>query len=660
MSEQWIIPGLKPTVVVQIDPESSYYVRTRVEASLPDGLPACSSTVVPAVVLHDQPGKLSSKTIQETFDRFLDIDDVFQEAFTKDAFLILPKPIGGQSVKIGNATLNHISSGCLSLDALPAELASYLKSRSLVMCVLDEELDLPEGPYFIVGQNLHQAWRLYPDTLGAFSTTIVPDDTIATFPGSYTQTFRSLQSSGFTGADASVAVPSRLYFKQSDERPLDGMRIAVKDNIHLNGVITSLGNKAYAELYGRQTESAQFIQDLVTKGAVIVGKTKLSAFAGSEVPPCQCIDYFPPWNPRGDGYQGPSGSSSGAAAAAAGYMWLDFSICTDTTGSMRYPATSHGVWGHRSTWNSINLAGIIPSCPSFDTVGLLARTPAEIRDVLKTSGATQRSNDWPTTILYPAEWFPLHDANQQRMSRAFVNALEALLGVTHTQISLAEEWSKSGPEDLRDKSLVDLEDMAVTLGGYDSYHYFDDFRSQYFQKFQKPPYVSPAHTDRWKLDEAETLEGRSKAFEMIPRFRAWALEKLFSVNGDGTCQTIMIVPHGRPGANYRDGRSEPSSSGDTGPYKGDPTFFTSMLGVPQIVVPIGQNPYKSRVSNQTEYAPIFSTLVGAPGTDLTLVKVAEDALKRAGWPTDILTGRFMFEVGDNERYSIVPQNKPNL
>ncbi|KAM5452134.1 hypothetical protein MaudCBS49596_003488 [Microsporum audouinii] len=75
---------------------------------------------------------------------------------------------------------------------------------------------------------------------------------------------------------------------------------------------------------------------------------------------------------------------------------------------------------------------------------------------------------------------------------------------------------------------------------------------------------------------------------------------------------------------------------------------------------VGQNPYKSRVSNQTEYAPIFSTLVGAPGTDLTLVKVAEDALKKAGWPTDILTGRFMFEVGDNERHSIVSQNKPNL
>lgn len=46
---------------------------------------------------------------------------------------------------------------------------------------------------------------------------------------------------------------------------------------------------------------------------------------------------------------------------------------------------------------------------------------------------------------------------------------------------------------------------------------------------------------------------------MILRFRAWTLENLFSVGSDGTCQTIMIVPQGRPGANYRDiePKSEP-------------------------------------------------------------------------------------------------------
>ena len=142
--------------------------------------------------------------------------------------------------------------------------------------------------------------------------------------------FQSLQSSAFTGSDAAVAVPSRLYFKETPDKPLNGRRIAIKDNIDLSGIVTGIGNKAYAELYGERSESAKFIQLLLERGAVVVGKTKLSAFAGSEVPPCQCIDYFPPWNARGDGYQGPSGSSSGAGSAAGGYDWLDLSIGTDS------------------------------------------------------------------------------------------------------------------------------------------------------------------------------------------------------------------------------------------------------------------------------------------------------------------------------------------
>lgn len=127
-----------------------------------------------------------------------------------------------------------------------------------------------------------------------------------------------------------MAVPSRLYFTKTFEKPLNGRRIAIKDNIDLDGAVTGLGSKAYAELYGERSESAKLVQTLPENGAVVVGKTSLSAFAGSEVPPAQCIDYFPPWNVRGDGYQGPSGSSSGAASAAAGYEWLDHSIGTDS------------------------------------------------------------------------------------------------------------------------------------------------------------------------------------------------------------------------------------------------------------------------------------------------------------------------------------------
>lgn len=133
-----------------------------------------------------------------------------------------------------------------------------------------------------------------------------------------------------------VAVPSRLYFESSREKPLDGLRVTVKDNYKLSGVVQTMGSRSYSRLYGTQTETADTVRTLIDLGAVIVGKTKLGAYAGSEVPPDKCVDYFPPWNPRGDGYQGPSGSSSGAGSTVASYDWVDIGIGTDSNYSTIY------------------------------------------------------------------------------------------------------------------------------------------------------------------------------------------------------------------------------------------------------------------------------------------------------------------------------------
>ncbi len=52
--------------------------------------------------------------------------------------------------------------------------------------------------------------------------------------------FAAFQSTAFTGLTGSIVVPSRLYFKKTAELPLNGVRISIKDNMHLNGVETTL------------------------------------------------------------------------------------------------------------------------------------------------------------------------------------------------------------------------------------------------------------------------------------------------------------------------------------------------------------------------------------------------------------------------------------
>jgi Asp-tRNA(Asn)/Glu-tRNA(Gln) amidotransferase A subunit family amidase len=98
---------------------------------------------------------------------------------------------------------------------------------------------------------------------------------------------------------------------------------------HLNGLRTSVCNRAYHDLYPPQHETAECVERLLSLGAIVVGKTHLSSFAWREEP-TECVDYPAPFNPRGDGYQSPAGSSSGSGAAIASYEWLDFTLGTDS------------------------------------------------------------------------------------------------------------------------------------------------------------------------------------------------------------------------------------------------------------------------------------------------------------------------------------------
>ena len=123
--------------------------------------------------------------------------------------------------------------------------------------------------------------------------------------------FKNLNSIGPNGSGMSVAVPSRLYHRPCPSKPLAGVRIGIKDNFKLAGTKSAVGNRAFLNTYDEDEETAAFIKTLIDLGAIIVGKTKMTAFASGEKP----IDWFDfqcPFNPRGDGYQDPSSSSSGA------------------------------------------------------------------------------------------------------------------------------------------------------------------------------------------------------------------------------------------------------------------------------------------------------------------------------------------------------------
>jgi amidase len=108
----------------------------------------------------------------------------------------------------------------------------------------------------------------------------------------------------------------------------------------------------------------------------------------------------------------PGGSSSGSASAVACGL-VDFALATDTGGSARVPASNCGIWGFRPSHDSISVAGVNPLAPSFDTVGVLARSADVLAKVGLVLLAAPLAASKPTKIHLVREAFALADADVQ-------------------------------------------------------------------------------------------------------------------------------------------------------------------------------------------------------------------------------------------------------
>ena len=152
-------------------------------------------------------------------------------------------------------------------------------------------------------------------------------------PALYPYIVRSLREldSVLTANQIRMVVPSRCYSgsRSVAGKPLLGVRIVVKDIFDVQGFKTSLCNRAWMEYHLPKSATAPSVERLQALGAVLVGKTRLNAMVVREE--CmECVEFLAPFNPRGDGYQTSSGSSSGSCVALSAYPWIDFALGSDS------------------------------------------------------------------------------------------------------------------------------------------------------------------------------------------------------------------------------------------------------------------------------------------------------------------------------------------
>jgi allophanate hydrolase len=175
-----------------------------------------------------------------------------------------------------------------------------------------------------------------------------------------------------------VALTRARELSQGDpgRYPLYGVPFAVKDNIDVAGLPTTAACPAYAY---EPSKSAASVENLLSAGAIVIGKTNLDQFAtglvGVRSPYGACSSVFD------DDYIS-GGSSSGSAVAVAKGL-VSFALGTDTAGSGRVPAAFNNIVGLKPTKGLVSTLGVVPACRSLDCVSIFAQTVADAAVVLE-------------------------------------------------------------------------------------------------------------------------------------------------------------------------------------------------------------------------------------------------------------------------------------
>lgn len=154
--------------------------------------------------------------------------------------------------------------------------------------------------------------------------------------------------------------------------PLEGVPIALKDNIDLKGTPTTAGMATRRDRIA--VDDAVVTARLRGAGAVLLGKLNMEAAAMGAV--TNNPDFGATHNPYRRGFT-PGGSSGGSGAAVAAGLCVA-ALGTDTLGSVRIPASYCGVAGLKPSTGLVSVRGVVPLSWRYDHVGPLARS---VRDL---------------------------------------------------------------------------------------------------------------------------------------------------------------------------------------------------------------------------------------------------------------------------------------
>jgi len=181
--------------------------------------------------------------------------------------------------------------------------------------------------------------------------------------------------------------------------PLHGLPVVLKDLLDIEGRISTLGSKHYANRIASETSAT--VERLLAAGMVPLGKVHMTefAFGGWGTNPLMGTPQNP-WDL--DVHRVPGGSSSGTGVAVAAGL-VPIGIGSDTGGSVRIPAAFNGLTGLKVTFGRISLHATGLLSWTLDSIGPLGRCVRDCALMLDALAAPDPRD--PSTLSQPLEQF---------------------------------------------------------------------------------------------------------------------------------------------------------------------------------------------------------------------------------------------------------------
>jgi aspartyl-tRNA(Asn)/glutamyl-tRNA(Gln) amidotransferase subunit A len=381
------------------------------------------------------------------------------------------------------------------------------------------------------------------------------------------------------------AVAREIEVAPSANGPLEGLPYVAKDMIGTGQGPSSWGCRAEFE-----SGTAPVIVSLAAAGAHLIGTAEMTELAyepsGLNAARGNVLN---PWNFD----RVPGGSSSGSATlVAAGCCYA--ALGSDTGGSVRIPAHCCGVTALKPTRGRVSAEGCMPVAPSLDTIGIMARSAADVGLVSAALFGTAGRIRGTSQIALLEQAFEMSDPDVARPCREAARVLEQ---------AGFETQHRSGFPEAADRHSLTVMQVEAALAHRDR---LDDpnIDATLRKRLGKGLLIQDSDYAA-ALADRETLHG-----EFASHYLADATAVLLPAVPITTPRVVEVSP----GSAQFNPRTLYALSALT--------RFVNFLGLPAVAVPAGFD---------SEGMPVAFQLVGRRNSEHALIEIAAEFQSRTGW-----------------------------